>query len=66
MTSLRTAAAVKFAPVDHAQLDAARSVLQQVDNAGSRVVSRYGLVLDQRNSPVVKAASNVKKLAEGR
>lgn len=63
---VRTRAAAKFAPVDASQLTATREVLDKVHAAGSRLIARYGKVVDLRDSPAVRAAQSVRKLAEGK
>lgn len=60
---VRSRAAVRFAPVDSAQLDATEVAIAQVMASGSATTRRFGNVLALRTTPAVKAAKSVKALA---
>jgi hypothetical protein len=60
--TIHAMAADKFAPVDHAQLKVAKSVLTQVQNAGSKVFGRYTKVLEQKDGPAMKASKALSAL----
>lgn len=62
--TLRARAAAKFAPVDNAQLEATEAALSHVAAASSRLVKRYGEILDLRNTPAAQAAKSVRVLGE--
>jgi hypothetical protein len=63
--NMRLRAAAKFAPLEHAQHQAATQAMERVMNAGSQLMLRYGKAMKMRNDPAVKAAAQVAKLANG-
>jgi hypothetical protein len=65
-STLRQQAAAKFAPLDHAQHQAAATALEYVMDAGSTLGVRYGaLSRSMKLSPAEKAAEKLKALAGG-
>jgi hypothetical protein len=63
---LRDQAAMKFAPQEHAQLNAVRQTKAHVEQAGASLMSRVDKVVKLGVNPVTAATAAIQKLAAGK